>query len=153
MVMLGFSQRFLVKIVWPWKFRPRSWSTTFAMVPFDGKYQPVWNPYLSSFSLALTVFEIFTFQNVWPWKYRSSLWRTTFAMAKFNGKCSNSDMMTIVLFSLSFTVYEIFAVNKNDKTVLENEGQGQRVEKGNCTIWLKIVECVCYFLRILATWQ
>ena len=36
--------------------------------------------------LALTVFEIFTFQNSWSWKCRSRSWCTTFVMAPFVGK-------------------------------------------------------------------
>ena len=34
----------------------RLWSTTFAMVTFNGKYQPLINVVLQHFSLALTVF-------------------------------------------------------------------------------------------------
>ena len=46
-------ERLLVKIatwkVWPWKVRSSSRSTTFEMVPFDGKYQPLQQSYLGMF--------------------------------------------------------------------------------------------------------
>ena len=38
------------------------------------------------FSLALAVFDIFTFQNSWPLKCRSRSWRTTIEVASFHGK-------------------------------------------------------------------
>ena len=75
--------------------RSRSSSTTCTMISFDGKkyerhmkvmYENVWKSMkgiLDHFSLFLTVFEIFTFQNSWSWKCRSRTWRTTFAVAPF----------------------------------------------------------------------
>ena len=34
---------------WPWKLRSRSWSTAFAMFPFDGKHQPLQSHTLEHF--------------------------------------------------------------------------------------------------------
>ena len=61
------------------------------------------------FSLALTVFEIFIFENSWPWKCKSRSWRTGFAVAPFDGKYLTFNLTAIVMFALSLTVYEIFA--------------------------------------------
>ena len=49
------------------------------------------------FSLALTVFEIFTFKNLSPWKYKSRLWHTTFAVAHFDGKYLTSYLMALIM--------------------------------------------------------
>ena len=56
---------------WPWKCRPRSWCTTFAVAPFKSKY-------LTSDMMAIAMFafsrvyliKIATWK-VWPWKCRS----------------------------------------------------------------------------------
>ena len=165
--------------VWPWMIRSRSWSTTFAVVPFNGKYltsylmaivmlaflqclskEPlekcdleiqvkvmksnickgsVWwqistsiKVVLEHFSLALTVFEILTFQNLWPWKCRSRSGRTTFKVIRFNGKYATFYLLAIVTFALSLTIYEIFANREKCKNIdLKNEGQVHGVEKRN----------------------
>ena len=64
---------------------------------------------LGHFSLALTIIEIFRFQNVWSWKWWSRLWCTTFAVTPFNGKYITSYLIAIVMFALSHTIYVIFA--------------------------------------------
>ena len=51
-------------------------------------------------SLALTVFEIFTFKSVWPWKCGSRSWCTT-TVVPFNGKYLTSYLMVIVMFAFS----------------------------------------------------
>ena len=63
----------------------------------------------SIFALALTICEIFTFQNSWPWKCRSKSWCTTFTLAPCDGKYISSYLMTIVMFVLSLNVYKIFS--------------------------------------------
>ena len=35
--------------VWPWKFCSWSWSTTFALVPFDGKYESMYKSFVGIF--------------------------------------------------------------------------------------------------------
>ena len=65
---------------------------------------------LEHFSLALTVFEIFTFQNTWPWKYKSRSRCTTFAVAPIDDKYWTSYSIAIVIFALSLTIYEIAIV-------------------------------------------
>ena len=49
---------------------------------------------LEHFSLALTVFKMFTFQISWPWKCRSKSWYT-FAVAPYDGKCMTPYLMAI----------------------------------------------------------
>ena len=51
------------------------------------------------FSLALTVFEIFTFHDSWPWKCRSRSWCTAFAVVPYDCKNPTSYLMTIVKFA------------------------------------------------------
>ena len=58
------------------------------------------------FSLALSVFEIFWFQNSWPWKCRSRSWRTKLAVAVFDGKCLASYLMAIVMFIFSAFIWQ-----------------------------------------------
>ena len=53
------------------------------------------------FSLALTVFEIFTFQNSWHWKCRSRSFCTTFAVSPFDRIFLTSYLMAIVMFAVS----------------------------------------------------
>ena len=51
---------------------------------------------LEHFLLALTVFELFTFNNLWLWKYKS--WCTEFSVASFDSKYLTSYLMAIVMF-------------------------------------------------------
>ena len=53
------------------------------------------------FLLALTVFEIFPFQNSSPWKCRSRSWSRTFVVAPFDDKCLTSYLIAIVMFAFS----------------------------------------------------
>ena len=85
-------------------FRLRSWSTTFAMVHSTANINHYKN-YTWVFSLALTVFEIFTFQNLWPWKYRSS-WCTTFAVAPFDDKYLTSYLIAITIFAFFMFTFQ-----------------------------------------------
>ena len=100
----------IVSNMWPWKFRPRSRSTTFAMFSFDWKYlTSIKVIHIRHCSLALTIFETLTFQNWCPWKRRSRSWYMTFAVAPFDGKYIASYLMAIVMFALSHTICEIIA--------------------------------------------
>ena len=53
--------------IWPWKSRSRSWSTTFAMVPFDGNiriHKSLLRHFFSWFSLSeILSFAIFDLEN------------------------------------------------------------------------------------------
>ena len=93
------SHRFwdIVSNLWPWNFCSRScnvgngrigWKllTFIKVIPED-------------FSLALTIFKIFTFQNVWPWKCK--LRSRCFTAAPFDGKYMTSYLMAIVMFAFS----------------------------------------------------
>ena len=82
------------------------------------------------FSLAPTVFEIFTFQNSWPWKCGSRSWCTTLAVSPFDGKYMTSYLIYSNVFSISPNLRDIHKTNKmTHKFDLENEGQGQEGEK------------------------
>ena len=54
---------------------------------------------LEHFSLAPSIFEIFTFQNLWQRKCRLKLWCTTFAVPPFDGKYQTFYLMAIVMFA------------------------------------------------------
>ena len=59
-----------------WKYRSRSWRTTFAVAPFDGKY-------LTSYLMTIVMFAVFqclhvkiATATVWSWKFRYDLCKT-----------------------------------------------------------------------------
>ena len=79
------------EIVWPWKYRSRSWCTTFAMTPYDGKY-------LTSYLMAIVMFalticeilaKIIKYQKFWLWKWRSRSRSRRTELTPFDWKCSN----------------------------------------------------------------
>ena len=125
-----FPKLLLVKIVtwkvWPWKCRSRSlgvqhsqWSHLMVNINLYKSHTWVY------FMLALTLFEIFTFQNLWPWKCKLMSWCTIFAVAPFDGKCPTSYLMAIVMLALSLSVCKMLAnLIKFQNFDLENEGQG-----------------------------
>ena len=49
--------------------------------PIEWQYINLYKSHTWAFSLALTIFEVFTFQNSWHWKCTSRAWCTTFAEA------------------------------------------------------------------------
>ena len=74
-----------------------------------------------AFSLALTLFEIFIFQNSWPWKCRSTSWRTPFI---HSGTISMANRPTIRLLIwwqlyclLCFSQFTRYSQIKNSKTL------------------------------------
>ena len=98
---------------------------------------------IEHFSLALTVFEKFTFQNAWPWKCRSRSWRTTFAVAPFDGRHPISYLMVIVMFAL----WNIRKSRKMSKLC------PWKWPNSWSPIHLEMFESLKNFFRILATWQ
>ena len=118
-VIFAFFQRLIIKIVtlkvWPWKLklRSRSWSTTFAIVPFDENIN-LYESRTIAFSASFHRFRDTHISNSWPWKYMSRSWRT-FAVAPFDGKYPTFYLKAIVTFALSLTVYEMFEIQENCK--------------------------------------
>ena len=106
------------------------------------------------FSLTLTIFEIFTFQNVWPWKCRYRSWHRTIVVT-FDDKCSTSYLMAIVMFARFFTIYKLLTnQEKCPNFHLKNEGQGQAVEKRDlCHSSRNDQIHMGDFFSILASWQ
>ena len=80
----------------PWNWRSTSWITTFSVVPFDGKYQPL--KLIAFFASSHRFQNIFTFENSWTWKCMSKSWYTTFAM-RGGDKFLTSYLMAMVVFS------------------------------------------------------
>ena len=74
------------------KCRSRLWCTTFALVPFDGKYMTFYPMTIAMFALSLTIYEISAKQikwKIWPWIWRSRSRGRKTRLAPFNWKCSN----------------------------------------------------------------
>ena len=102
------------------------------------------------FSLALTVFKIFTFKNSWHWKCRSWSWHKIFVVAPFDGECLTSNLMAIVMFALSLLVYEI--LEKRQNFDLQNEGKCQEAELRDTPFDWKC-SYIGELFRIIAIWQ
>ena len=88
---------------------------------------------LGQLSVALTVFEIFIFQNSWPWKCRSKSWCSTFAVAPIDSKYrtiydGNSNVCSISL-------YEIFT-NQMQSLTLKMKAKVKEKKNGSCAIRL-----------------
>ena len=137
--------------VWPRQFRSRSWSTAFAVVIINDKYQPqvILENFLlalENFLLALIVFEIFALQFV-TLKCRLRSECATFAVAPFEGKYMTSYLMALEICAISFAVCAIFTKQEKCRTFnLENEGQGQGVEEWDLrhstrNVRIHIAEC------------
>ena len=98
-----------VKIVtWkvsPFKFRSRSWNTTFVMVHFSSEYQPLWKS--CDQSQALTIFLDIRISIFVTLKCMSRSRYTTFAVKPFHGKCMTSCLMAIVMFALYVSIHEM----------------------------------------------
>ena len=82
-----------LEIVWPRKYRSKSWCTTFAMAPFDCKYLISYLMAIVTFALALTICEIFVkiikCQKFWQWKWRSRSRSRRTELVPFDWKCLN----------------------------------------------------------------
>ena len=73
---------------WPWKCRSRSWCTTFAVAPFDGKCSTFYLVAIVMYAPSLAVYEIFAkMPQLWPWKWRSRCRRAE--LPPFDWICSN----------------------------------------------------------------
>ena len=94
-VMTCFCDRFHrlryinVSNLWLWKLRSRSRSTTFAIVPFDGEYQPLY----------LTVFEIYSRHDLENGDHIHEVHRSR--MASLDGEYGTSFLTAMVMFYLS----------------------------------------------------
>ena len=59
------------EILWPWKYRSRSCFTTFAVVPFDGKYLTFYLTAIEMFASSLAICKIFQkiikCKQFWTW--------------------------------------------------------------------------------------
>ena len=65
------------------KWRSKSWSTTFTMVPFDGKYHHL-KSHMTHFCDSFRLFRDTNISNFLPSKFMSRSWSTTFSVVSFD---------------------------------------------------------------------
>ena len=101
---------FKVCKVWPWPLTFTGHQRSKIFLPFESPYMTSYLTSIDTFSLSLTVFEIFNFKDfrVWPWPltFRGHLGSKIFS--PFESSYKTSYLTYIDTFSLSRTVFEIF---------------------------------------------
>ena len=111
---------FKVFRVWPWPLTFRGHLGSKIFTPFESSYMVFYLTSIDTFSLSLTVFEIFDFKicRVWPWPltFRGHLGSKIFS--PLESPYMNSYLTSIDTFSLSRTVFEkirvkVFRVKQN----------------------------------------
>ena len=101
---------FKVFRVWPWPLTFRGHLRSNIFPSFESPYMPSYLTSNGTFSLSLTVFEIFDSKvfRVWPWPWTFGGHLRSNIFSLFESPYMNSYLTPIDTFSLSRTVFEIF---------------------------------------------